>query len=584
MKASKRDDKILMHRKNQSGEVEKIPPSVPKGIMNSALIIEAVKALLLYHEKQQQSKPTSLLGSHAALFVTIGLDVAPLSHETTRKMKPYQILIPHPIYKVPEVSGNLHSSSFPDDRDEPDVCLIVKDNDTKKSVEDLLRLFFSKAGCGCVVKKVMTLSVARKEYERFVDRRTLVSSYDVFMCDDRILPMMPATLGREFFRHKKLPIPITVTRSTSFPFRIIQALSSTYVTVPNGTCVSIRVGYTHMSSHQLTQNIVTTVEKAVAKVIPRSWANVKSIEIKTTESTALPIYQKSPIDMLQLAQEVGVPPVWVKGTEKRSMKSGRASSNVSLVEGKEVLAVDSGAEGKSRPIEKKRERDNIDTALQRALKKKMRNSKNGGDISEPTGFDASNHDSNLGKSSRQKSDDGEKSGIPPVKKRDAKNPNHKDHGAPKQNAGAQVKSKKDKASVRTSNTDKPTSKLSPRSLVDTSEDSGSNSKKRKMLAEVMGDGKITAIKQEVNRPPDGTDDYCAASKYCGKKVGYVFKMAQQGLGYYRDRKPIVDEMALAAIRRLSAGTFHDAGKKKVQGKYGRVHKHAQGDRKMKGRR
>ena len=50
---------------------------------------------------------------------------------------------------------------------------------------------------------------------------------------------------------------------------------------------------------------------------------------------------------------------------------------------------------------------------------------------------------------------------------------------------------------------------------------------------------------------DSSAAYVASKKYRGSHDGYVFYMGRQGLGYYKDMRPVVDEMAIDAILRAS---------------------------------
>lgn len=49
-----------------------------------------------------------------------------------------------------------------------------------------------------------------------------------------------------------------------------------------------------MSTEELVQNVMDCIE-GVASKIPGKWANIKCINIKTAESTALPIYNALPV-------------------------------------------------------------------------------------------------------------------------------------------------------------------------------------------------------------------------------------------------------------------------------------------------
>jgi hypothetical protein len=69
--------------------------------------------------------------------------------------------------------------------------------------------------------------------------RQLLSTYDLFMCDDRILPILPAAIGKKFFEKKKHPIPVSITGKTGkWSTELSQARDSTAVFV-NGPCLYV---------------------------------------------------------------------------------------------------------------------------------------------------------------------------------------------------------------------------------------------------------------------------------------------------------------------------------------------------------
>ena len=49
------------------------------------------------------------------------------------------------------------------------------------------------------VTKVIGVSKLKAKYQSYADKRALLESYDVFLADDRILPMMGRLLGKAFF-------------------------------------------------------------------------------------------------------------------------------------------------------------------------------------------------------------------------------------------------------------------------------------------------------------------------------------------------------------------------------------------------
>lgn len=47
----------------------------------------------------------------------------------------------------------------------------------------------------------------REKYRQFEQKRQLCDSYDLFMADERVLPMLPGLLGKTFFDKKKYADP-----------------------------------------------------------------------------------------------------------------------------------------------------------------------------------------------------------------------------------------------------------------------------------------------------------------------------------------------------------------------------------------
>jgi len=141
-------------------------------------------------------------------------------------------MIPHPLYQLKTEDGKEANGNL----EEPEVCLIVKE-ESKPWCQELIERFPEHMGC---VKKVLGLQSLRTKHARYEQRRALLHKYNVFMADDRILPMLSKALGTDFYKAKKLPIPITLTRKEALPFAIQKALSSTYMSISKGTCIMIR--------------------------------------------------------------------------------------------------------------------------------------------------------------------------------------------------------------------------------------------------------------------------------------------------------------------------------------------------------
>mmetsp|Transcript_15100 Transcript_15100/g.61818 ORF Transcript_15100/g.61818 Transcript_15100/m.61818 type:complete len:90 (+) Transcript_15100:523-792(+) len=60
-----------------------------------------------------------------------------------------------------------------------------------------------KAYCFLAYAQVLGVSKLKARYKTFESKRQLCDSYDLFLADDRVLPLLPKLLGKQFFRSKK---------------------------------------------------------------------------------------------------------------------------------------------------------------------------------------------------------------------------------------------------------------------------------------------------------------------------------------------------------------------------------------------
>mmetsp|Transcript_15105 Transcript_15105/g.61846 ORF Transcript_15105/g.61846 Transcript_15105/m.61846 type:complete len:187 (+) Transcript_15105:146-706(+) len=110
----------------------------------------------------------------------VSLVVAVRSVRKSKKTKPQRIPLRSPLYKS----------------ENTEVCFIVKD--PQRTVKDYL---IENGPCG--VTKVLGVSKLKARYKTFESKRQLCDSYDLFLADDRVLPLLPKLLGKQFFRSKK---------------------------------------------------------------------------------------------------------------------------------------------------------------------------------------------------------------------------------------------------------------------------------------------------------------------------------------------------------------------------------------------
>tara|TARA_E500000178_G_C16856367_1_gene677557 strand:- start:84 stop:971 length:888 start_codon:yes stop_codon:yes gene_type:complete len=190
------------------------------------------------------------------------------------KNKPIRLTIPHSLY-------NSESGDY-------QMCLFVKDKDASK----LKQRFEATPVTG--LTQVIGLQKLRTDYQQYKAKRKLCSSYDLFLCDGSILPMMTKALGKEFFKKKKQPVPVRL-EVNNLKKEIGRARDATYMYVGFGTALGIRSARLSFDENQIVENIMAIIEGAGEKV-PRKWKNIQAMHIKTPNSVALPIYNKLEAD------------------------------------------------------------------------------------------------------------------------------------------------------------------------------------------------------------------------------------------------------------------------------------------------
>eukprot|EP00124_Ichthyophonus_hoferi_P005279 Ihof_evm2s725 gene=Ihof_evmTU2s725 len=252
-------------------------------------VSKAVKALVKHVKSSSQDN--QLLGSSETVLLMVGLKTVPL--RTSKK--PQRVLIPHTLFE----------------EDESEICLFTKD--PQDEFQELLK----KNGVTCVSKVIGISKLKEKHSKSHEQKRQLLNSYDLFLADDRIIPLLPSLLGRKFFEKKKQPIPVNM-KAANLKQEIAHAKDATYVHLGLGSCVMVRIGSTGQTDEQIIENIMAGMEGVVDK-IPHKWANVQSVHIKTSESVSLPIYASVPtLEITDVAPAAYDTPSWKVARDSRA--------------------------------------------------------------------------------------------------------------------------------------------------------------------------------------------------------------------------------------------------------------------------
>ncbi|CAO2837970.1 unnamed protein product [Amaranthus hypochondriacus] len=242
------------------------PPSTTNSKVSTPSIEKAVEALLKWKKSSKsQSEKSQLLPSDEFLYLVLTLNKIPPKNRTNA----HKITLPNPIY-TPETS---------------EFCLFVHDSISKQAKQKV------EEG-GIPVSKVIKLSKLKKDYKAFEQKRKLCDSYDLFFADKRIIPLLPNAIGKQFYRKKKIPVPIELGRN-SWKEQIEKICSSAMLYLSTGTCSVIKVAKASMEKDEMIENVAAAIN-GIAEIVPKKWANVRAFHLKFSESIALPIYQKVP--------------------------------------------------------------------------------------------------------------------------------------------------------------------------------------------------------------------------------------------------------------------------------------------------
>ncbi|KAL7526165.1 hypothetical protein ACHAXR_001356 [Thalassiosira sp. AJA248-18] len=199
--------------------------------IDSQLSDRALRALLKHHESSSSSE-NELLGNDLDVQVQFSLVRIP----GNASPKPIRIEIPHPLVKLSSGGDDAMDDEDDDHLQDISACLIVKE-ESKPWVQELITRFPTQLGC---IKKVLGLQSLRTKHKSFLQRRELLARFDVFLADDRILPMLTKALGGKFFEKKKQPVPVKLTRGEALPFAVERCLRSTFMYLSAGTCVTVK--------------------------------------------------------------------------------------------------------------------------------------------------------------------------------------------------------------------------------------------------------------------------------------------------------------------------------------------------------
>ena len=299
--------------------------------LDSEPVQQALRALYTFVARQAEAKKTTatpLFDDDGFIYLQLSLKKTPVKPTT----KPIPIPLIHPLLTP--------SSS---------ICLITKDpprpsptttpsssRSSRSSSRPYpylppasLQSYFTAHPIPSLT--LLPLTQLRREYHRFADRRALLSLHDLFLADDRVLPLLPSLLGAKFFDKKRQPAPVDL-RVHDKAQAVRAAMQCTWMFVPSGSSMQVKVGRLSMSRAEVGENVMAAVE-AVVRRVPGKWRNVQMVGVKTQDSITLPVYSSLPLQAIR-----GVKGAQGDGTE------GEVEDDEGEGEGEEKQAEEEGVE------------------------------------------------------------------------------------------------------------------------------------------------------------------------------------------------------------------------------------------------
>ncbi|KAI7905297.1 ribosomal protein L1/ribosomal biogenesis protein [Cokeromyces recurvatus] len=160
-------------------------------------------------------------------------------------------------------------------------CLFTKNNQQKH--KDLIKEKKIKG-----VHKVIDLKHLKKQYNTPDLKQKLMEEFDMFMAQKQIISDLYKVLGKEVYKKRREPIPIDIYKP-DLQKEILRTAKSTYMNFHTGSCYAVKIATT-MQSYQIAfENFMSAYQKII-EATPGGEENIRSFQIKTANSTSLPIY------------------------------------------------------------------------------------------------------------------------------------------------------------------------------------------------------------------------------------------------------------------------------------------------------
>ena len=278
--------------------------------LDETLVSKAVKALYGFELKKSSEKNKKvLIESYAKPLIAQVQLVKKIENSV---LKPVRVKIPHTLFNVTS--------------EEHTICIFCKSSD-KGRIEKYLSNNPIEG-----IQKIISLDDVKKHYQRFNDKKKLLSEYTHFITDSSIMGHLYNLLGKVFATNNNYPIPVDLpTNYNKLEATVKKVVDSTYMHL-KGSNIGIRFGHMSMSPADVVNNIIQGFDFATNK-LKGGWKNIRSIHLKTSDSAALPIYSKLPDETLNYVKKIvgededKSDNSKSSGTKKKNIKDIKTKSN-----------------------------------------------------------------------------------------------------------------------------------------------------------------------------------------------------------------------------------------------------------------
>ena len=235
-------------------------------------INKATAALLKWHDSKSKTQKPQLLNQDQDQFIYLILTLKKIPPKG--RTNPHKIPLPHPLHAPPN----------------SELCLIVDDRPNSNLNSQAAKTKVKSENIP--VSKVLSLSKLKSNFRPFEAKRKLCDSYDFFLADKRIVPLLPKLLGKHFFKKRRIPVAVDLGHK-NWKEQIERACGSALLYLRTGTCSVVRVGRLSMEKEEIVENVVAAID-GIVELLPKKLAGVRSLHLKLLESLALPVYQAVP--------------------------------------------------------------------------------------------------------------------------------------------------------------------------------------------------------------------------------------------------------------------------------------------------